>query len=217
MSVSIQISTKGVRCYQPLLQLQSELRRKHILVLRRFLHPEILRPVQKEFVQASFQPREYGDDLGHEQLMAENSGWNLLHFLLNDAVLLRLLATVSGSSVGFFSGRVYKLIPGQNHGLDWHSDVCENRLYAFRLNMSSRELQGGALQIRHPKSKRLAFQSNVLKPGDALLFKIDPKWEHRISPVEGRHPRIAYAGWFYSKPETKWFSASRSECLGKQS
>jgi hypothetical protein len=213
MSISIQITPQGLHRSRTLLELRGELRKTRALVLRQFLHAALLQRIQSELTEASFSARIYEDGIGQEQLMEENPAWNLLHFLMNDTELLKMLRQVTDSSqVGFFSGRIYKLEPGQDHHLDWHNDVCDSRLYALSLNLSSKQLRGGALQIRDAKNKKIHFQSGRLEPGDAVLFKIGPELEHCIGPVEGRQPRIAYAGWFYPSSEAKWFSTPKVLC-----
>jgi hypothetical protein len=37
--------------------------------------------------------------------------------------------------------------------------------------------------------------------GDAVLFRIDERLEHRVSNVEGAVPKIAFSGWFESEPD----------------
>jgi hypothetical protein len=34
--------------------------------------------------------------------------------------------------------------------------------------------------------------------GDALIFRISPHLQHRISDLEGAEPKTAFAGWFRS-------------------
>jgi len=36
--------------------------------------------------------------------------------------------------------------------------------------------------------------------GDAVIFRIADHLRHRVSPVEGDVPRVAFAGWFKSAP-----------------
>lgn len=184
----------------------------HCVHLPKFLSEDVLRKVSQCIQAGIFTGRSYGREVGEELCMAENEGWNLLHFLMNDPQMFRAVKEITGAfQIGFFSGRIYQINPERDHFLAWHNDLKYNRALGFSLNLSGASYQGGRLQIRSAKTRSILYEAAVSKPGDALLFRIDSALEHRITAVTGRRPRIAYAGWFYPKPETAWFKRKKMQ------
>jgi Rps23 Pro-64 3,4-dihydroxylase Tpa1-like proline 4-hydroxylase len=66
------------------------------------------------------------------------------------------------------------------------------------LNLSPEPFEGGALQIRETDSKKILFEIANTGLGNAVVFRVDPRLEHRVSPVAGKVPRTAFAGWFFA-------------------
>jgi hypothetical protein len=52
------------------------------------------------------------------------------------------------------------------------------------------------------------------RPGSAHIFRIDPRFEHCVTPVTAGSPRTAFAGWFQSAPD---FRAVIRSCFGGES
>jgi hypothetical protein len=63
------------------------------------------------------------------------------------------------------------------------------------------DYQGGVLQIRERDSQCICHQVTNTGPGDAIVFRLDPRLQHRITDVEGSTAKTAYAGWFRSQPD----------------
>jgi hypothetical protein len=61
------------------------------------------------------------------------------------------------------------------------------------------EHRGGEVELRKGDVSSGEVIPNP-RLGDALVFRIERGFSHRIRPVEGRTPRTAFAGWFCETP-----------------
>src|SRR5439155_3809598 len=87
-------------------------------------------------------------------------------------------------------------LPEADHHDSWHDDVGNNRKIGMSLNLGSRSYSGGIFQLREKNDDRLLCALPNVVQGDAILFRISPDLEHRITPMEGTEPKTAFAGWF---------------------
>jgi hypothetical protein len=125
-----------------------------------------------------------------------------LLLLLNNAPLFRVIEQITGCGhVGCFRGRIYRNLPGANHHVEWHTDLNETRLVALTINLNTEPYQGGVLTIREAQTGRILCELTNSGFGDAILFRIDKRLEHRVSDVEGSVAKTALAGWFESGPD----------------
>jgi len=125
-----------------------------------------------------------------------------LLLLLNNAQLFKIIDQITGcGQIGCFRGRIYRNLPGANHHVAWHTDLNETRLVALTINLNAEPYQGGVLTIREAKTGRVLCELKNSGVGDAILFRIDKRLEHRVSDVEGSVAKTALAGWFESAPD----------------
>jgi hypothetical protein len=61
------------------------------------------------------------------------------------------------------------------------------------------EHRGGEVELRQGDAPSGEVIPNP-RLGDALVFRIERGFTHRIRPVEGRVPRTAFVGWFCETP-----------------
>lgn len=123
---------------------------------------------------------------------------SVLQLVLNETALLQQLERITRvGPLDSFTGNVYRIQPGGCHYGEWHDDCIGDRLLGMTVNLSSQPFQGGEFELRERDSLRAPrrFLNNA-QPGDALVFRIDPKFEHRVAPVTGTIPKLAFAGWF---------------------
>jgi hypothetical protein len=66
------------------------------------------------------------------------------------------------------------------------------------INLSAEPHEGGVLQIRDVTTGRIVFALQNTRPGDAVLFAIGDRLQHRVTPPVGHVPRTVCAGWFRS-------------------
>jgi hypothetical protein len=142
------------------------------------------------------------EGIGSELCASPSPLTGALELAFNDPVLFGLIDELTGcGAIGCFEGRVYRMVPGEAHYDSWHSDVGEDRLVALSVNLGREPAEGGLLQIRRADSPSVVAEVENRTPGDAVLFRIDPGYRHRVGPVLGENPRTAYAGWFRARPD----------------
>ena len=66
------------------------------------------------------------------------------------------------------------------------------------LNLGPLAYSGGILQLRKRGCEEVLGELPNVTQGNAILFRISPQLEHRITPMEGAEPKTAFAGWFRS-------------------
>jgi len=135
-----------------------------------------------------------------------------LELLSNDRALFALIDELTGCGpIGCFDGRVYRLVPEEGHFDSWHSDVARDRLIAMSVNLGRQPFEGGVLEIRDAASPDVVREVTNPTPGDAVIFRIDPAYQHRVSAVEGTVARTAYAGWFCASPDFEAMFGAREQ------
>jgi hypothetical protein len=193
-----------------------EFRERNCAVLRGFLQPRLLDELLPRVERTGFRPRGHGS-IGTEDSMEAGGPLASLLLAANDPRLFEFVMEVTDcGAIGCFDGRVYRLDPTRGHGDSWHSDVGDNRLVAMSVNLTTSRYEGGLLQIRDQRSGEVTAEVGGTELGDAVLFRIAEHLRHRVSPVEGDVPRVAFAGWFKSAPSFRsvlaggpWTAAER--------
>ncbi len=176
-------------------------------MLRSLLSPELLEEAQRKVGSAQWQNGDdYTDGTGTVLTSRDTSGANVLHFLLNNAEVLKRVAAVTGCGeiTEFRFGAIYRMLPKDGHQLSWHDDLNdkENRQVGLSLNLSAEVFDGGAFQIREHLTKAAIAQVNNTGFGDALLFRVSRDLEHRVTAVAGAVPKTAFTGWFCATGQT---------------
>ena len=92
------------------------------------------------------------------------------------------------------------MMPHRGDYASWHDDLAYDRLVAISINVGTGAYLGGILQIRHRESGTIVSEVQNIQPGDAIVFRLSPDLEHRVTEVSGGVPRTAYSGWFCSRP-----------------
>lgn len=130
------------------------------------------------------------------------------HMLFNNAELFTAIEAVTGcGQIGNFAGRIHRSEEAENHKIDWHGDNADNRLLAMTLSLGEERYTGGRFEMRKKGSSQLLREFGQLEAGDAIIFKIAPDLEHRLTELEtGR--RTVGVGWFRSEPDQKTFMAN---------
>ncbi len=171
----------------------------HVIRLPQFFDAELFADVRQLIEGAELVASEH--DVGHEVIVASEEGKALIEFLLNDDVLFEAVDTLTGCGhIGCFSGRIYSLRAEANEEFDWHSDLVQDRLLAISVNLGREPYEGGVLEIADRATRTVQQRVLNTAPGDAVLFRLSPELVHRVTPVLGMAPKIAWAGWFRSRP-----------------
>jgi hypothetical protein len=179
----------------------------HSLLLPNFLDAHLLDEVRRDLLAGDVVSLTYevGDELGVKADLASA----LLEFLANDPVLFEAIDTLTGCGpIGCFTGRLYEMRSGGTHQFDWHDDLVHDRLIAMSVNLGTEPYKGGVLQIADASSRALLHSVANVGFGDAVIFRLARTLIHRITPVDGSTPKVAYAGWFCSRPSYQEVIAS---------
>ena len=193
--------TKMFQREEAFLQLSQQFAEQNFIRLPGILNKELLHEFHEQIESGGWQERVH-DHIGTEVCASDKGLVGLLNFLMNDVDLFHFLERVTGcEKIGCFAGRVYRMVPNSGHYDSWHGDVGENRLLALSMNFGYEPHDGGILEIR--KRRPEAAPTKVPNPGfgDAILFRISPELEHRVTNVVGSVPKTAFAGWFQSEPD----------------
>ena len=176
------------------------LQRQHYIRIPQFISPALLQTLQRQIEPLSATKKIY-EQIGEELYYEDSRTVGFLIFLMNDPALFQMVEKITGSSpIRNFIGRLYRLIPAEGHLEGWHPDVGKHRMFGFSINLSREPYEGGVLQIRDFASKETLSEVANTVPGDAVLFRISNKLEHRVTRVTGNVARTAFAGWFRSEP-----------------
>jgi 2OG-Fe(II) oxygenase superfamily len=178
--------------------LREQFQRHHWFRIRGLVSEELLRRLAREIDSEEFQTQTH--DTAHTELvMRTGRAANLLAFLTNDPGLFQLIREITGCDpISWYAGRIYRMLPGPEHAGHWHDDALDGRMLAMTVNLGQAPYSGGILELREKSSEKVIDQVTNTGPGDALVFRVDPSLEHRVSAVEGDVPKTAFAGWFLS-------------------
>ncbi|HKM99169.1 MAG TPA: 2OG-Fe(II) oxygenase [Candidatus Binataceae bacterium] len=137
-------------------------------------------------------------EIKEEHVLDDFPAQSLLDFAVNQPGFRQLIEEITNTGpLRRFKGRVYRMIPGKGHYDKWHTDVPHfQRLVGMTLNLSPEVFRGGLFMMRERESKRVLAEIANTGLGDALIFRITPALEHRVSDVEGDKAKTAFAGWF---------------------
>jgi hypothetical protein len=182
-------------------RLRDEFERNHCVQLPRLLSDALLDRILGQIDEGEFTVREH-TGISTELCMETGKAPAFLMFLTNDPGLFEFVCAITACDrIGYFNGRVYRMMPGPEHEDSWHDDAQGDRMVAMSINLSPTPYSGGILEIRDHPSKNVLHRAPNTGPGDAVLFRIAAGLQHRVTAVEGQVPRTAYAGWFTAGPD----------------
>lgn len=168
------------------------------LRMRGFIDPSLFRVIQRYLRGAVFE-RQFWNS-GHDLTISNSPLADVVHVLMNDPKLLRLVGQATGCGpIASFKGRIYRMVARKGLRFDWHPDIKNDRKAAISVNLSDAEYGGGTLEIRDNSSGVREVVPN-LGPGDAVIFRVAEHLEHRVTRVTGKVPKTAIAGFFCSRP-----------------
>jgi hypothetical protein len=187
-----------------LARLRAHFERRHHLALPGFLDPALLDTLRGKLAATDF--ARIDRNVGSELRPLDTAPYFALELLLNTRAMLELLPRLTGCPrPACFTGRIYRRAPGGGHVSRWHTDVNEDgRMVTLSVNLSDAPYRGGTTLVREADTKRVVCELPNTGFGDAILFPIDPRFEHRVLDVEGEVPKTALAGWFNSKPDPRY-------------
>jgi len=186
---------------QQLAALRNAFIAQHRLMLPSFLDNPLLDLIQKKLRDTEFcvVDRETGVELRPIDCTA----YLATELLLNSPKLFRAIEQITGCArIACFSGRIYRRPASSSYFNRWHTDIDgEGRMVALSVNLNAEAYEGGALQIRSAKTHEILCEVYNRRCGDAIIFPVDEKFEHRVCEVESGAAKTALAGWFTSKAD----------------
>jgi hypothetical protein len=176
-------------------QLRAAFERQHCVRLPGFLADALSSRLQGYVREGEFSSTPLAGDRTELSMVAGKAP-QLLMLLMNDPRLFELVRSITGCGrIGSCEGNVYRKLPGE--GADsWHGEVFGYRMIAISLDLSERPYAGGGLEIRDRSSHQVLHRAGDSEPGDAMLVRLAPVLQHRVTGVEGESPRTVYAGRF---------------------
>jgi hypothetical protein len=182
-------------------RLRRQFDREHMIRLPGLLDAEHLDRVHRYVDELGFQHRVH-EGIGTEFCLPDGRAVRLLFYLVNDPAFFDLVNRLTGCGrIGCFTGRVYRMVPGSGDYDTWHDDAIQHRLIGMSINLGAEVYEGGMFQLRDAATRQILCDAPNVGAGDAILFRIDRRLEHWITPLEGTAPKTAFAGWFRSAPE----------------
>ena len=185
-------------------KLKTEFKQKHFIKLPELLEPQLLSFIQEKLQRDKFLEDRYkvGDDDATGYRLEDDRIVGLLHFLLNDEMLFRLVEKITDcGKIGCFTGRVYTKIQNLGQYDSWHDDLTDDRMIAISINLSTEIYSGGDIEILDKRSNEIIKIPANKGFGDGIIFRLAPYLEHRVTKVCGKYPRTVLTGWFRSSPD----------------
>lgn len=174
---------------------------QHCLHLPGFLDVRFLELLNRKIQAADFRQRTI-KDIGTEFYLPADDSSGLLHFLVNNTNLFRIIQQIAQCRpISFFQGRIFRV----RNGIGWHNDNKFGRMIALSINLSTEAFSGGLLQLRDVRSKQIVHEVANTEFGDAVIVRIADYLEHRVTPFTSLNPRTAFAGWFLPYPDITSF------------
>ncbi len=183
--------------------LRAEFDRQHCITFPGLLDRELLQFIQSQIDRGEFYERVHESIGSNKELcMTPGTAGAALMFLINDRDLFQLIQDITQcEQIGCFQGRIYRVKPDSGHHDSWHDDIGEDRLIGMSINLSRDNYAGGMLQIRDKASSQILTEVPNAGLGDAIVFRLSRRFQHRISDVEGTASKTAFAGWFRAQPD----------------
>jgi hypothetical protein len=133
---------------------------------------------------------------GYVEAGQEGKAGALLFMLLNDGELFGHVRAITGCRrIGRFEGDLVTTPPGPEHAEAWHGYIFGHGMVSMTIDVGSRPHSGGELELRDRHTHELVHRA-ATSPGDALLARVAPFLQERVTAVEGNQPRTVYSGRF---------------------
>jgi hypothetical protein len=188
--------TRGTLSPEARRMLQQTFRDTHCVRLAGLLSPDLLAALIPRIETAAFEEIVHAG--GPELQITAHPVVAALNFAANDRSFVQIIETITEARLGSFPGRVYRIAPQAGHtdAWDWHNDCLPDRLIGMSINLTPEPYLGGVFQLKHVNDDRILCEMPNTGLGDAIVFRISDRLEHRITAVTGSVPKTAFAGWF---------------------
>jgi hypothetical protein len=197
----IQLTRQGLDGTLDLAELNTQFQHSHVFRMPGLLHPDLLHFISSRLDSCNWITRDDGA-IARESAPDNPALAGALNFAANTSEFLDLVRRVTDCpQITWFSGRIYRMAPSENHFDSWHADIGttdQDRLVGMSINLGSRSYQGGIFRLRDEASGTVLCELPNTGRGDGIFFRISPTLMHLVTRVEGSEPKTAFAGWFLS-------------------
>ena len=132
-----------------------------------------------------------------ELRLEEGKALQLLFLILNDPHLFGLVRMITGCRrIGRVDGGVDRVIRDPGRDEPWHGEIFGHDVVEMSIDLSTRPYSGGMLETRDRDSRKVLYGQLDTEPGDAVLVRLAPFVQHRVTAVGSDSPRTAYVGRF---------------------
>jgi len=194
---SITLGPTGASVSGSLEPLAEEFARSHMVSLPGFLDDRFCALLQAAETSSGF-VRDTVEGLGNREVEMPLRRTSALLLALRGKTVLEWARTVTRDpDICDVGGNLVRTWPDPQDKLDWHDDgLTQTRVAALTIRLGTEPYDGGAFEFRAKKFPHDVSSHMHLRPGDALLFTVNPAFEHRVVPLQSGGPRTMFTGWF---------------------
>ena len=199
-----QINTQNIAVdAEKLPQVRAEFAAKHSVLMKQVIAPALLAKLLKLLENAVVEEHEPGREKGRTVAKLLNVQRDMVitqafKMLFNKPELFRIIEQITDCPpIEYFHGRIYMMNPAAGHFDTWHNDCDGKRHIGISLNLTGQIYSGGVFQIKKRRTEPLLNEIANTGLGDAHIFRISTDLCHRVTQVEGRVTKTAFAGWFF--------------------
>ncbi len=180
-----------------LARLRARFARKGAVRLAALLDAPLLAVVEHKLRGAAFEDFQNGG-FDARSSPADPATHAFLALLFEDRAVLSFVEAATGCPpLARVTAGLFRMAAG--HRLDWHNDCDKGRVVGLTINLSDGPVAGGAFEIRRRGGTAPLARLAPGRPGDAVLFNLDPALEHRSAPVRGARPKTIFSCWFHAR------------------
>ena len=164
--------------------LREEFQERGHVVIPGLLPPAVVNPILKLIERTQFLIQREKIIKGATRMApADDPALVSLHFALNRTDFFATVSAISGIPCrGNFTCRLHRTGSAADEQIDWHDDGGGDRILGLNINLTRTPYSGGILQLRNPE-RQITGEIGQLPAGDAVLFRVGHRWDHRLTPV----------------------------------
>lgn len=157
-----------------------------VCLLDNIIPEDLLFLLSTYFQKREFEKRWILQDTASEFSLKLGHSNEKLTAYFNQKKIHKIFSDITGENIRYITQRLY-YNTNETVPLGWHIDTREDdtqtdRVAALRLELSDAPYTGGEFEIEMNKEKTLKFSQ--LKYGQAIIFKIEKQFQHRVTQVE---------------------------------
>lgn len=134
--------------------------------------------------------------IGHRWVDSRELAATAMKVAVCRPAFLRWVEAVTGCGpTASMAAWVAETRPGGDDHLGWHRDTGANYAVGMTVHLGADSYEGGIFELREVATGIVRYRHDRAHRGDVLLFDIDQRLEHRVTPVTAGAPRRVFTGW----------------------